>query len=469
MTFTPPDASAVPDAVPEAKPSGAFADTGLIRPRDRRRIAGVCAAFGDATGTDALLWRVVLAVLVAFGGLGIVLYVFGWLFFPGEGDEASAIEAVFGRGTSRTSRPVAAALVLGGIVLAVLVVLRGTGWPLVTSGLFGLAVIGLQRQRSALAPVADDTGAGSDPAYRKPFAPHGPFGRRPAEPQPTKELDVTLAARSTPVIETVHIDGKVDAPGRTRRRRRRRESAVADGPHATAGASPSGPSGTRPASPPPASDKPSESRRARRRAAKAAKAPKPRRAARVTILLMLIATAVLLIIAATPVPVPLTLFASVLLATCGVGLAVSSRRGGSTGLTWLGLALSLTLVVAIAVDRLGPVGYQSYTIASESAVPDHLVANLGQTDLDLTAVSFTEVPAGIQVSVTFGHMEIVVPPEVDVIVNIDDAALGTVMVDDDTISGVGDQVLRSDGPDGPGGGSLTIDATVRLGTLEVRR
>ena len=42
-------------------------------------LAGVCGAFGRATNTDPVLWRVVLVVLTIFGGIGVLAYLVGWL------------------------------------------------------------------------------------------------------------------------------------------------------------------------------------------------------------------------------------------------------------------------------------------------------------------------------------------------------------------------------------------------------
>lgn len=90
---------------------------GLVRPRQGRYLAGVCAAIGRATNTDPILWRVLLAVLGFFGGIGIVVYVAAWLIIPAEGDSASPVESMLGRGRSSMS-PVL--VIVLGILVAVL-------------------------------------------------------------------------------------------------------------------------------------------------------------------------------------------------------------------------------------------------------------------------------------------------------------------------------------------------------------
>ena len=89
---------------------------GLVRPREGRYLAGVCAAIGRATNTDPVLWRVLLAVLGFFGGIGILVYVAAWLIIPNEGDTASPVESMLGRGRSSMS-PVTV-IVLGILVAA---------------------------------------------------------------------------------------------------------------------------------------------------------------------------------------------------------------------------------------------------------------------------------------------------------------------------------------------------------------
>ena len=66
-------------------------------------LAGVCAAIGRATNTDPVLWRVLLAVLGFFGGIGILVYLMAWLIIPAEGDTASPVESMLGRGRSSMS------------------------------------------------------------------------------------------------------------------------------------------------------------------------------------------------------------------------------------------------------------------------------------------------------------------------------------------------------------------------------
>jgi phage shock protein C len=57
----------------------------LERPREGRRIAGVCAAFAQRYGWDPMLVRLIL-VLSFFCGAGMALpaYIIAWIIIPNE-------------------------------------------------------------------------------------------------------------------------------------------------------------------------------------------------------------------------------------------------------------------------------------------------------------------------------------------------------------------------------------------------
>lgn len=59
-------------------------------------IAGVCAAIAKGLGVDVGIVRLVFVISLAFGGLGLVAYVAGWVLLPEEGEDKSAAERMFG-------------------------------------------------------------------------------------------------------------------------------------------------------------------------------------------------------------------------------------------------------------------------------------------------------------------------------------------------------------------------------------
>lgn len=56
----------------------------LRRPFHGRMLAGVAAGLADYLDLDLALVRVVLVVLACMGGIGIPLYLAGWLLIPEE-------------------------------------------------------------------------------------------------------------------------------------------------------------------------------------------------------------------------------------------------------------------------------------------------------------------------------------------------------------------------------------------------
>jgi phage shock protein PspC (stress-responsive transcriptional regulator) len=65
----------------------------LVRPRDGRMIAGVCAGIGEYLGIDANIIRLVFAVLTIFSiGAGALVYLVAWAVVPEEGEKQSIAE-----------------------------------------------------------------------------------------------------------------------------------------------------------------------------------------------------------------------------------------------------------------------------------------------------------------------------------------------------------------------------------------
>jgi phage shock protein PspC (stress-responsive transcriptional regulator) len=70
----------------------------LVRPRNGRMLAGVCAAFAEYFGFDVTLVRVIWAVVsVITGGAGVLAYLVAWVLIPGEGQKSSMAEDITGK------------------------------------------------------------------------------------------------------------------------------------------------------------------------------------------------------------------------------------------------------------------------------------------------------------------------------------------------------------------------------------
>jgi phage shock protein C len=73
----------------------------LLRIRQGRIVAGVCAGLGAYFGVDVNLVRLAFGVFTVFYGLGILLYLIAWLILPEQGEDGSIVESFVSKRTSR--------------------------------------------------------------------------------------------------------------------------------------------------------------------------------------------------------------------------------------------------------------------------------------------------------------------------------------------------------------------------------
>ena len=65
----------------------------LIRPRDGRVIAGVCAALAHRFGWDVTVVRVLAVLSFLLPGSQLIVYIVCWIVIPGEAPSASSVPA----------------------------------------------------------------------------------------------------------------------------------------------------------------------------------------------------------------------------------------------------------------------------------------------------------------------------------------------------------------------------------------
>ena len=64
--------------------TGATAPRRLVRPREGRRIAGVCAGLAEYYGWNLTALRIIWLLLILFAGTGGLLYIILWIVMPNE-------------------------------------------------------------------------------------------------------------------------------------------------------------------------------------------------------------------------------------------------------------------------------------------------------------------------------------------------------------------------------------------------
>lgn len=168
MTEQRPAASAEPTPeAPEASPgagspgAGSAAHRRFRRDRKHGRFGGVCAGLGLHYGIDPIVFRIVLVVLSATGGIGLIFYGLAWLVVPYADDEENEVRRLLsGRVDGPALTAVLCAMVGCGLFLSML----NNGDVLSFAGVLALLLAGAAQwslHRGAAERDTETDGAGS--------------------------------------------------------------------------------------------------------------------------------------------------------------------------------------------------------------------------------------------------------------------------------------------------------------------
>jgi hypothetical protein len=173
------------------------------------------------------------------------------------------------------------------------------------------------------------------------------------------------------------------------------------------------------------------------------------------------------------VTVPFAGFVAAALATVGLGLVVGAWFGRARGLIALGVVLSLMLAAATAAGHaknMRGAGDVTWTPANLSQLSDRYDHGFGDATLDLSKISFVGVDKQVSLHVNAGTVRVIVPSDTDVTAQVK-VNVGDAHVFGEHWDGVNtpQRTITNEGPDGAGGGHLTLDIQVNAGDLEVTR
>src|SRR3954452_5642069 len=160
-----------PPEPPPWSPGPSFSRQHLVRPRQGRYVAGVCAALARATNTDPVLWRVLVAVLGVLSGVGVLLYLIGWLIIPAEGDTASPIEGLLGKGRSGMAPLTVVVLGAAAVISFGFIVHDGMRASLLAAAVIVGAVLLIKRNGGSPAAPPDPGQAATFPPPADPVPP----------------------------------------------------------------------------------------------------------------------------------------------------------------------------------------------------------------------------------------------------------------------------------------------------------
>ncbi|WP_312877781.1 PspC domain-containing protein [Lentzea indica] len=157
-----------------------------VRPRAGRKLGGVATGIALRYQIDPVIVRIAFVALALSGGVGVPLYLAGWLLLPEEGDEVSPLESLISKGHSSMSQ--ARTVLLGFLMFPALAFTFGSGGfqILVTLAAAVACIYLLQKNRGHLQPA---TLAEPSPVTPVPGAPAwDPLGAAPFAwdlPEPT--------------------------------------------------------------------------------------------------------------------------------------------------------------------------------------------------------------------------------------------------------------------------------------------
>lgn len=126
-----------------------------VRPRAGRKVGGVATGIALRFQIDPVVVRIAFVALALSGGVGLPVYLAGWLLLPEEGDEVSPLEALLNKGRSSMSQ--GQTVLLGLLMFPVLAFTVGSGSGFQVFVTLGAVVGGfylLQKNRGHLQPVA---------------------------------------------------------------------------------------------------------------------------------------------------------------------------------------------------------------------------------------------------------------------------------------------------------------------------
>jgi phage shock protein PspC (stress-responsive transcriptional regulator) len=459
-----------------------FSRDRLIRPSQGRHVGGVCAAIGRATNTDPVLWRVLAVVLGFFGGVGVLLYLIGWIAIPAEGDTASPIESLLGRGRSGMA-PLSVVLLGLAVAVTFAFIVQDGFRATLLGGAVLLGVALLMKRNAGSGRSAPAPGPSGGAASAGGMSPPGP------------------AAEESVGFATTDAAASAAAPGAW---------AAAGAPTSTAPVAdlpagepltaplppPAPPFGTGPLPPtaagyPPPFTPPTAGYRPpfaphgpyagpppyEAQAAQPPKAPKPpkpprerSKLGRITFFAVLMVLGLLTLADLAGISVTVSAYFAAALATIGLGLVVGAWFGRARGLIALALVAAFGLGVSTGVERWGGhIANSDYRPQSIAQVADRYDFTVGRATLDLRAVDFTGAQQDTTVTMKVGQVRVLLPDDVDTTaaVDVDEGramVLGHEWDGNNTVQQVTDQ-----GPDGPGGGTLRLTVQMQAGNVEVTR
>lgn len=392
----------------------------LVRLHGDRMVAGVASGLGRRFDVGVGWVRLAFIVTSFFGGLGVLLYVIGWLVIRDETQPTSLAEQWIG-----DLQGAGAWIGIGLMVLAAMVVLGATGIVrgelVFAAGLFVAGVL-LYRGQLPGAPRRPTPEASSAPAVA---------GTASAPGSDERWQGAAVAATSEATVATAMVEAPAGGPP----------------PAPPVVPSPAPPSPPRPPAP-----------------------PRPRSyLGRFTVAASLILVGVIALLDNLDVIDPaLRHYVAGVVLVIGSGLLIGSVFGRARGLIALGLlAMPFLLVVsAVRTPFAGEWGDRSFAPIAVNELQTDYELSGGSLRLDLRNIDDIGAGAGLTADVGFGELVVYVASDAPYEVNITaDVGIGELNLAGDQRGGFGlDDAIAIGDVAGP---AFDLDLEVGIGSLRV--
>jgi phage shock protein PspC (stress-responsive transcriptional regulator) len=427
------------------------------------KLTGLCGGVAQHWGIDPVLVRVGWALLALSGGIGLVLYLAGWLLIPVEGRDKAAVDDLFGESVRRWPRELWITLV----VVASIVMFMIFGWlsPFGIAPAIVIAVIwyfGFYKGRHgkpdrATTPAAT---AETEPAHLS----EPQFVRHPGPPTPFTEAAEAWQRRIEEHMREAAAGGRTAAtpthhwPSPPAANLSQPTPDPEPAEHTAFMAEPD-PVGLY-AEPTPAP------------LVKMSKTRSAKRLRLVSLIVLGLTLSGLGIAQAIGATIPLAGYLAAALLVIGVTLLAATWFGMARGLLPVGVLLAAAVLVVTAAGPALQVPFPSFhhtytTLAELPTVGDS--ADFGELSVDLSQFALTS-DVSYSAHVDVGHLDVTVPKDANVVVNYT-ADMGAVRAYGDEVQGGSELTgqITDPQPAQPGQHTLTLNLSVDAGNIQVQR
>lgn|GEM_PF-1245508 len=433
------------------------------------KLTGLCGGLARYWGIDPTLVRVGAAMLALSGGIGVVLYLAGWLLIPQDGKTQARADELFGPQVRRWSKEVWLAIVVIATVIAFAIFGAmtpfGVGPAIVLAGIWYFGYYRNHKQ------------TGAPPAVDPPDGPDYEFINYPGPTTPFTEAAEAWRQR---------IEEHAQQVSAQRPRYQQEDGQSSEVTSRPAPPAPDGATGPSPAEleqerhqaflaepdpvglySPPAEASTGTLTVLRRRDTLGAK-----RLRLVCLIVLGLTLSGLGVANYLGAGVPLAAFFGAALLVTGITLLAAAWLGRARGLLPLGILLLVGLLATSVVQTAVQRDEWTQTLHTYAQVaelpPNGDSRDMGRLTTDLSRLSVTE-DVTYRARVDLGSLTVVVPPNARVRVNY---AIDSGMVQVfDTVVAAGTELHDTVEPDGPGTATpvLTLDLSVDSGKIVVRR